>query len=154
MQTKFSCCHIRIQLHHKLICIVRYAAQHSESGLYRYTRCAVNVCFVETSNNQCKQSVRNNNVHLLLSRYIAAGCANFACIDLCCKSERAQGLISSFWHRRHVNKHERLGITTQAGLQQVCELGVAVGNMSLLVGKCHDHVTCSAIATYGWQLLL
>lgn len=83
----------------------------------------------------------HRGAHSLLSSHITASCPNFTGIDFGSKSEGAQRLIGSFWHRCYIDKHEGLGITTQAGLQQVGELGVAVGDVSLFVGQCHDHIT-------------
>ena len=45
-----------------------------------------------------------------------------------------------------VEHHERLAIAAEAGLQQVGELGVAVGDVLVLVRQPHEHVTQRAQA--------
>ena len=40
-----------------------------------------------------------------------------------------------------VDKHERLGVAPEARLKEVGELGVAVGDVLLLVANGDDHVT-------------
>ena len=45
-----------------------------------------------------------------------------------------------------VEHHERLAIAAEAGLQQVGELGVAVGDVLVLVRQPHEHVAQRAQA--------
>ena len=55
------------------------------------------------------------------------------------------GLLEAVLVRRHVDKHERFGVPTQRVLEKVRELGVAVGDVSVLVGCYCENVVQVAV---------
>ena len=97
----------------------------------------------QTKPNQKRQRHRRRETPLLCG---ALGSANDARVDLGGEAQRADGLLEVDWLRGHVDKHQRLAVATQRVLQQVGELGVAVGDVLLLVGQRVDHVRQAAQA--------
>lgn len=73
--------------------------------------------------------------------HVAASHTNLAGIDLCRKTQGAQALWRKLCSGADVDKHECLGITPQAGLQQPGQLAVAEGDVGVLVRQRHNHVT-------------
>jgi len=67
---------------------------------------------------------------------------NLASVDLGRKPQRAERLPGERRAGREVDKHERLGVAPETGLEEVGELGVAEGDVLLLVRKGHDDVPC------------
>lgn len=89
------------------------------------------------------------HTHVLLKQqsscraYIAPRRANFTCVDLGCEPQRAEALWGILWCRADVHKHQCLGVTPQAGLQQPRQLAVAVRDVGFFVGQRHNHITCT-----------
>ena len=68
----------------------------------------------------------------LLGPHVPPGCANLGGIDFGRKSERAQGLVGCINCGGDIDKHEGLGISSQAWLKQVGQLRVSVRDVGLL----------------------
>jgi hypothetical protein len=85
----------------------------------------------------------------LFAGYIPPRGSNFSGVDLGGEAQGAEGFVGGFGGGSDVDKHQRLGVAPQGGLQQVGELGVAEGHVALLVSQRHDHVAC--ITQYSMQ---
>lgn len=88
-----------------------------------------------------KHTQPTTSPHPLGGAHVAARNPNFARVDLGCKPQRAQALWCKLWCWADVDKHERLCVAAQAGLQQPGQLAVAVRDVGLLVGQRHNHIT-------------
>ena len=58
--------------------------------------------------------------------------SDLALVDFGGESQGVEGLSKIFLPRRNVDEHQRLGVAAQRTLEQVSELGVAVGNVRIL----------------------
>ncbi len=67
--------------------------------------------------------------------YFLGGRADVALVDLCGESQRVERFPKVLLPRGNVDEHERLGVAAQRALEEVGQLGVAVGDVRVLDWK-------------------
>ncbi len=76
--------------------------------------------------------------------HIPTGGADLRRINFGSEAQRAERLVGRLGCGGDIDEHESLRIAAEARLQQVGQLGVAEGHVTLLVAQSHDDIACEA----------